>query len=345
MEQYELRQRLDEVEEISGGGTWHVSLYLRESKSIRQAINEMKQEIAEAESIKSDDTQDRVQTALTKIVNALSEYDSTPENGLVVFASPNEVYALDGFPFEVSQNLYHCDSEFVTEPLRGSLGGDGTYGLIVVERGAAAVGVLQSGRVCDVWEQTSRVMGKTQAGGQSQARFERLREEQKRNFYSTVQDMAVSTFGGYDLDGVLIGGTLSSAQEFVEGYVHHEWDVLGTYSVEYATEQGLEELVERAESAIQDSEEKEARRIVEEFFVALRDEQAAYGDELDRAIEYGAVDTLLCTHNVESDRIRDLVERVENKGGEAVVFDATFEKAVMFENMTDGTGAILRFEV
>lgn len=344
MKDHELQAVLDNLSDVSGGGTWHISVYIRPSKRTQQVRNEMAQEMAEAESIKSDDTQERVQSSLSNIRTALDGRD-TPENGMAVFSSPNEVWVLDDLPFEVSQNLYHCGKSFVVDPLYDDYDTSGTYGLIVIERGESAVGVLRRGRVEDATVKESMVMGKTQAGGQSQTRFERLREEQKHEFFKETQQTASTTFQQYDMDGVVIGGTISSAKEFVEDYVPHDWNVIGTYSVEYASEQGLDELVSRASADISDEDEREARDTVEKFFNALRENEAAYGDNLDIAIEYGAVDTLICTRDVGVDRINELAERVENQGGSVVVFDPSFEKGHMFDQMTGGVGAILRFEV
>lgn len=345
MEKYELDAVLDSLKEVGGSGTWHISLYVRPDRNINHARGQMQQEFAEAESIKSDDTRERVQSSLGRLVDAL-DYKETPNNGLVVFTSPNETHVLDDLPFEVSQNLYRCDSQFVLEPLRADFDTGGTYGLVVVERGEAAVGVLSRGRLTAVVEKESRVMGKTQAGGQSQARFERLREQQKHEFFKDVQEIAYGTFKGFDLDGVLIGGTLNTAKEFSESYTNHDWDVLGTYSVQYAGEQGLEELVQRAQSELQDAEGAAAREAVERFFEALRDGEAAYGrEECGEAADYGAIDTLLLSSSLPTTQIREWTQRAEQQGGETVVIPQSFEQGEMFDNISNGYGAILRFEI
>lgn len=344
MEEYELDAVISELEEVQGGGTWHVSLYIRPDKSLQSMSNRLGQEMSEAEAIKSDSTRDRVQSSLQKIRDALSNYRRTPENGLVVFASPKDVHILDDLPFECPDNRYHCGKEFLLEPLQSGFDTGGTYGLIVVERGRAAIGVLNSGRIEGVLEKESQVMGKTKAGGQSQARFERLRENQKHEFFKSVQESAYASWKPYTLDGVVIGGTLDTAKEFEGSYTNHDWRVLGTYSVDHGDKQGLEELVERARDRLLDEDRAEVREMVESFLHGLRDGSAAYGrDDVDEKLGRGRVDTVLISENVDVNEIRDWFEYAEQYGSEVALVPITFEQAEMFENMSGGYGAILRW--
>ena len=340
MEEYELNALLDEIESAGGSGTWHVSLYIRPDKSIQHEASRIVQEQSEAESIKSDSTRKKVQSSLGKMHTALKEYTQTPPNGLVIFASPDSVYVLDDLPFEVSQNLYHCDSSFKVEPLMSDFRVGGEYGLIVVERGRAAIGKLVNGRVTDATETESHVMGKTRAGGQSAQRFARIREKQKENFYKKVASQARSQLS--DVDGVLIGGTLSSAKEFTD-YLWHDVNLLGTFSVEYATEQGLEQLVEKGSSQIESDAEQESRDAVERFLEGVRSGDAEYGREnVVSAIEKGKVGTLILSSNLDVSEIRDLSERVEQMGGDSIVVKPNFEQGKMFEELS-GYGALLRW--
>jgi peptide chain release factor subunit 1 len=344
MEQYELDDVLESAADSGGAGTWHISLYIRPDKSIQSVQNKMHQEMSEAESIKSDDTRERVQQSLERVCLALSEYSETPENGLILFVSPQEKYCLDELPFECPENRYHCGKEFLTEPIEGGIDSADSYGLVVVERGRAAIGVLDSGRVVNVREIESQVMGKTKAGGQSQARFERERERQKHEFFLDVAETATNTFGGYDARGVVIGGTLDTAKEFSREYTGYDWNVLGTYSVDHGDEEGLSELVERAAKAILDEEEGDIRELVQTFLRGVRDGSAAYGkDEVLRKLERGAVDTLLLSTSLESDEISRLSSEAESLGGETVVIDPSFEEAEMFDNISGGYGALLRW--
>lgn len=343
MEDYELGAIIDSLKEKRGGGTWHISVYIRPDKSLSSMQNRIVQEISEAESIKSDDTRDRVQSSLGKIKDALQSYKQTPDNGIILFASPQEVHVLDDLPFECPENRYHCGKEYLLEPLDAGFETGGSFGLIVVERGRAAIGVLDSGRLTNVLEKQSQVMGKQKAGGFSQKRFERLRQEQKENFYQDVQASADACFKSYELDGIVIGGTLSSAKEFADSYVNHDWEILGTYSVDHGDKQGLEELVEKAEAALLEEDRKDERRAVSNFLTAVREGEAEYGrEQVVTMIEQGRVETLLLSSNCDVSDIRALSEQAQNFGSDVVVVSPDFEDAQMFEQLS-GIGAILRW--
>jgi len=344
MKQFELDAIVDSLDNAGGSGTWHISLYIRPDKSIQSVRNRILQEISEAESIKSDDTRERVQSSLEKIDSALSGYEETPENGLVVFASPDSVTVLDSLPFDCPENRYHCGKNFLLDPIRIASDTGGTYGLIVVERGEASVGVLNSGRLESVTEMQSQVMGKTKAGGQSQTRFERVREKQKHEFFKSVQETAENIFSEYGTDGVVIGGTLNTAKEFGESYTAHNWDVLGKYSVDHGDKQGLSELSERAEKRLLEEDEASVREGVRNFLSGLRDDSVSYGQpDVDRALQNGRVELLLLSNHIPAEELRSYTQKAEQYGTSVEIVPDTFENARMFKNISNGYGAILRW--
>jgi len=349
MEEYELRSLLDDLDAVDGRGTWHISLYCRPDRALSQVSNEIRSEYAEAENIKSDDTRKKVQDSLGKIKSALGQMPEMPENGLVLFSSPATVHVLDDLPFEVQENLYHCGKGFQTETLKERLQRGGDYGLLVLEKGEATLGKLAGERVITLTNTESNVMGKTQAGGQSQQRFERERERQKHEFFQEVAEKAKNAFVGEDISGFVVGGTNHTVSDFTSNdYLHYELeeDLIGPYNVEYANEQGLNQLVGKASDAIDEEETKEARQVVADFFDALRSDDAEYGTiPVKQAIEYGAVDTLILTTEVNRGEIETFEKLARNYGTDVVVVETSFEKAEMFQNMTGGVGALLRFQV
>lgn len=340
MEEYELSSYLDVIKADSGRGTWYVTLLIRPDKSLSSMYNRIVQEISEAQSIKSDETRENVESSLKKIRDVLQRYDSTPENGLAIFANPDDIYILDDLPFDVPENRYHCDDEFLVEPLNVNDGG--TYGLVVVERGRAAIGVLTGGAITNVIEKESHVMGKQKAGGQSQKRFERLRENQKHEFYKDVQETAYASWKPYDLDGVVIGGTLTSAKDFADRYTNHNWNVLGTYSVDHGDSQGLSELVSAAQSDILTEEEADIRDDVESFLTAMRNDMAVYGEgETMKFLERGQLETVILSTEVNN--IREIQKTAESFDTAVTVVNPTFEEAKMFQRISSGYGGIRRW--
>jgi peptide chain release factor subunit 1 len=352
---HDLRDRLDRIAAREGEGTELVTLTVPPDADLRSVRDRIADEHAGAANIRSDRTRERVRRALDRVQRELRGYAETPEHGLAAFAGvvdgDLEAHVLEEFPRPLPSSTYRCDDRFHVEPVRAAVEPGERFGLLVVERGGAAVGRLAGDRVVPIRSFDSRVMRSSRAGGQSAERFARERERQAHEFYEEVADVAREAFLGDDpVEGVVVGGTLSTARRFVdEGYLDHRLErrVLGTYGVEYATEQGLEGLVAAAGDDLLDAEHRRARDRLTEFFERLRDDdRVTYGaDAIDRAVEYGAVDELLVADSVDRERRADLETAVDHQGGDTLVVSTETDRGERFARAFDGVGALLRFPV
>lgn len=340
------KEKLDEIESVEGHGTQLVSLYIPEGKSLGSVINRLQSEHAEAENIKSKSTRKNVQRAVKMAINSLRMNNES--NGIVIFAGVDKdgnKHEWNVSNLEVESFIYHCDSEFETEPLREILDDSETFGLVVVERRAATIGKLKGETIVHVRDIDSDAPGKHSAGGFSQQRFERIEEETTENFYETVAQAADDAFD--DIDGLFVGGSNISKDQFTDHLSSTlERELINTYPVEYHGETGLKELVNKASDQIDDLVEMEARNAVEEFFNRLPDDRVTYGRKpTKRAVEMGAVDTLLVGSEKSHPEIPDLIEQTENMGGEVIRIPESFEKGQQFSGPFDGIGALLRYDV
>ncbi|MGL5810159.1 MAG: acVLRF1 family peptidyl-tRNA hydrolase [Nocardioides sp.] len=83
------------------------------------------------------------------------------------------------------------------------------WGVLLVRKGGFAVARLRRQTLIDSKVGRRHVQGKTKAGGQSQQRFARRRDNQARDAYAAAADQAVRVFDGPILDGsapVVAGG-------------------------------------------------------------------------------------------------------------------------------------------
>ncbi|MFB6254819.1 MAG: peptide chain release factor aRF-1, partial [Halobacteriaceae archaeon] len=317
---YEFRKLIEELKEYEGSGTQLVTIYVPPDKLISDVVSHVTQEHSEASNIKSKETRTNVQDALSSIKSRLRYYDAKPpENGLVLFSGAVDTgggqtemitRVLENPPESIESFRYHCDSEFLTEPLEEMLADKGLYGLIVLDRREANIGWLRGKRVEPVKSTTSMVPGKQRKGGQSAQRFARLRLEAIDNFYQEVASMANDLFvpERHELDGVLVGGPSPTKDEFLDGdYLHHEIQdqVLGKFDVAYTDESGLYDLVDAAEETLADAELMEDKSIMEDFFKELNaGDLATYGFEQTRKnLMMGAVETLLISEDLRKDVI------------------------------------------
>ncbi|MFB6123420.1 MAG: peptide chain release factor aRF-1 [Haloferacaceae archaeon] len=315
---YEFRKVIEDLREYEGSGTQLVTIYVPPDKQISDVVAHVTQEHSEASNIKSKQTRTNVQDALTSIKDRLRYYDTyPPDNGLVIFSGAVDAgggqtdmvtKVLESPPQPIQSFRYHCDSDFLTEPLEEMLSDKGLFGLIVLDRREANVGWLKGKRVEPVKSTSSLVPGKQRKGGQSAQRFARLRLEAIDNFYQEVAGMANDLFvpKRHELDGVLVGGPSPTKDEFLDGdYLHHELQdhVVGKFDVAYTDESGLYDLVDAAQEVLADQEVMKDKAEMEEFFENLHTgELATYGfEQTRRNLVMGSVDRLLISEDLRKD--------------------------------------------
>ncbi|MEF8938078.1 MAG: peptide chain release factor aRF-1, partial [Halovenus sp.] len=268
-QKYEFQKVIEELEDYRGSGTQLVTIYIPPDKQISDVVAHVTQEHSEASNIKSKDTRTNVQDALKSIKDRLKYYEVyPPDNGMVIFSGAIDsgggrtemiTRVLESPPQPIQSFRYHCDSEFLTQPLADMLTDKGLFGLIVLDRREANVGWLKGKRVEAVKSASSLVPGKQRKGGQSAQRFARLRLEAIDNFYQEVAGMANDLFveKRHDMNGILVGGPSPTKDEFLDGdYLHHELGdmVLGKFDVAYTDESGLKDLVDAAEEVLAEHE-------------------------------------------------------------------------------------------
>ena len=317
-QKYEFQKVIEELKDYRGSGTQLVTIYIPPERNISDVVAHVTQEHSEASNIKSKETRTNVQDALKSIKDRLKYYDvKPPENGMVIFSGAVDsgggqtemiTRVLESPPQPIESFRYHCDAEFLTEPLAEMMGDKGLFGLVVLDRREANVGWLRGKRVEPVKSATSLVPGKQRKGGQSAQRFARLRLEAIDNFYQEVAGMANDLFVDqrHEMDGVLVGGPSPTKDEFLDGdYLHHELQdmVLGKFDVAYTDESGLHDLVDAADEVLAEHEVLEDKQTMEQFFEQLHDgNKATYGFNATREnLMMGAVETLLISEDLRKD--------------------------------------------
>ena len=317
-QRYEFQKVIEDLKEYEGSGTQLVTIYIPDDRQVSSVVEHVTQEHSEASNIKSKQTRTAVQDALTSIKDRLRYYDTyPPDNGMVIFSgaidtgggrSEMVTKVLESPPEPIQSFRYHCDSDFLTEPLEEMMGDKGLFGLIVLDRREANVGWLKGKRVEPVKSASSLVPGKQRKGGQSAQRFARLRLEAIDNFYQEVAGMANDLFveDRHEMDGILVGGPSPTKDEFLDGdYLHHELQdmVLGKFDVSYTDESGLYDLVDAAQDVLDQYDVMQDKSEMEEFFRELHDGNlATYGFEATREnLVMGAVDRLLISEDLRRD--------------------------------------------
>ncbi len=341
---YEFKRMLEELEKYQGRGTELISVYIPPKRPISDVIAYLRDEYGTSSNIKSKTTRKNVMSAIESIMSRLKYFKMPPPNGLVVFVGHVQkrgdqtemVSHLMEPPEPVQSFIYRCDSKFYLEPLKSMLGDKDVYGLLVIDRKEATIGLLRGTRVIPVKHLESMVPSKHHQGGQSSRRFERLIEQAVHEFFKRVGDKANEVFLNEKLSGIIVGGPGSTKEMFVNGdYLHHELKkkIVDLFDTGYTDEYGLHELANKAAKTIEQLELYKERKLLNQFFREIRKPDgglAIYGEkEVRQALESGAVDTLLISDGLRKYRVtwrcpqcgKEIVETVKGQIPEKVCPD------------------------
>lgn len=269
---------MSELASKEGRGTELVSLYVPPKKPIHEVIANLREEWGTAGNIKSDTTRNHVQDALTKTMQRLKLYRSSPDTGLVIFSGAlptnglgSEVVNLYEIvpPKPVTAYLYQCDDHFHLEWLKDMLREEKVYGLLSIDASEAGLGILSGDRLEIPDLMTSGISGKTRKGGQSARRYERGREMELTYYFNRVGEHATRVFiDSGKVTGMIIGGPGPTKEEFLKGgYLHYELQkkVLVVLDTSYSGREGVRELVDKASDTLQDVRLVEEKKLVQKF--------------------------------------------------------------------------------
>ena len=314
-----IKKLIKHLEGIRGRHTELISLYIPSGYNIQEIMSMLRQEYALTQNVKSRVTRHNVLDALEKIMNHLKLFKKTPPNGLIIFCgnvsqregqSDIELWSVEP-PQPLGQKIYWCDQTFVLDPLKDMIREKEVYGLIVLDASGADIGFLKGKKVILEKHVDSLVPGKTTKGGWSQARYQRIRDEAIKEHLKKTGEIASKIFKTErELKGIIIGGPGPLKEKFNEGdFLDYQLKEkrLGIVNTSYTGIQGLEELVKRGEDLIEGASIVKERRLMENFFNHLRkdDGLSIYGlEEVKRALNMGAVDTLLISEEYDWVRVK-----------------------------------------
>src|SRR3989344_5499277 len=353
-----LEEQIEELEAVRGQHTELVTVMIPIGFNIHAVSNQLEAERSTAENIKSKQTRHAVMDAIDMIVRELKKYKQTPPNGIAFFAgnvsekegtSDVKIWAIEP-PKVLKVRMYRCDKNFVTEPLREILQTEEVYGLLVIDRQQATIGLLEGKKIDVIRKLTSGVPGKVRAGGQSSQRFERITEGLAKEFFRRVSEgMKEIFFDMPRLKGILVGGPIPTKEEFLELgdlVTKLKEKVIAVKDIGYVDEHGLKLLVEASEEDISKQELIVEKDMITKFFEILgkHREKAVYGFEKTKlALERGAVDTLLISKDLPKEQMKELEKEAEAIGSKVVIISTEHPDGQQFYNLTKGVGATLRY--
>lgn len=356
----QLQELVSLLGSIRGMHTELVTVLIPAGTNIYQVSNQLSAEASTADNIKSKATRTAVVTALETIIRKLKEYKQTPKNGLALYCGnvsekeggqDIQIWAYEP-PKPLNVRIYRCDKVFVLEPLKEMLEVDEVFGLLVIDRQQATIGILEGKQIKVLRVLTSGVPGKVRAGGQSAQRFARVTEGLAKEFFRRVSEaMKEIFFDMPKLKGLLVGGPIPTKEDFLdegELVTKLKEKVIAVKDIGYVDEHGLELLVEQSWEDIAQQELIKEKNILTKFFDTLgkKREKATYGYEKTKvALERGAVELLLISDKLPKDQIKELEALAEASSCEVVIIGTENQDGEQFLNLTSGVGAVLRFQI
>ncbi|MBU4502255.1 MAG: hypothetical protein KKA79_06670, partial [Nanoarchaeota archaeon] len=173
-EKLELKRFIRKLKKIRGRHTELVSVYIPAGYELVKIIHHLQEEQGTAANIKDAKTRKNVIDSLERMIRHLRLFKKTPPHGLAVFSGNAseqtnkidiQVWSVEP-PLPLNFRMYRCDQTFMIEPLEDIMEHRETYGLIVLDRREATVGLLIGNTIKEIASETSNVPGKTRAGGQ-----------------------------------------------------------------------------------------------------------------------------------------------------------------------------------
>ena len=328
---YKLRKTLDELSDKTGRGTELISLYVPPKKALYDVINQLQNEQGTASNIKSDLTRTHVLDALSRVIQKLKLYKKSPERGLVIFcgALPPEgggalgsevikVYELEP-PKELQTFLYRCDDHFHVDILKDMLKDDNLIGLLAIDTKDAGWGLLHGDKLEVLSQSSSGVAGKHRQGGQSQRRFERLREMQLNEYFNRIAQTTREYFVDiYKIKGLIVAGPGPTKEDFVkDNYLEYRLKdmILATLDCSYAGAEGVREAFVKAEDVLADFRMVEEKKLIEKLFSLINNQSglAVYGlDDIIELLQNNVIETLIITDDTNLHRLEIKCNRCQH---------------------------------
>ena len=371
LELYEFNQKLEELGNCKGRATELISLYIPPTKMIHDIAAYLRNEASQSANIKSKSTRKNVSAAIESIAARLKAYKKPPEKGMVFFVGhvdrgSNQTSMMQDvvIPPETIQTFtYRCDNRFFLKPLEEMKEVKEQYGLIVIDRSEATIGLLKGSVVKSLKHMFSQVPSKHGKGGQSKRRFERLIEEAAHEWYKRIAETSLELFSSTNIKSILIGGPGATKDFFNSNeYLNHELQklVMGTFDIGYTDETGLKELVAKASTRLEEVQLVKEKKLMKRFMkevISPKGKLSCYGiTQVQKALSMGAVNILLISELYEKDNpeinandggsfVKKLAEMANSSSAEVFIISTDTEEGTSLRKAFNGLAAILRYPI
>lgn len=213
------------------------------------------------------------------------------------------------------------------------------------------MGYIRGTSIKIIKEFTSGVHSKHKAGGQSQARFERLMKEAEKRFYRRVAVYFNNEFVTMEkLQGIFVGGAGNSKLSFVSDKTidyRLRPKILNTIDLPYdGGYEGIRALVNKTTNQMKEVRYIQEKNIVQKFMKELSKDTglALYGhEEIKKALIHEAVNTLIIAGT--SKKNTEIISEINDSKVKIEFISTETESGEMIHKSFGGIVAIARYKL
>jgi len=149
-------------------------------------------------------------------------------------------------------------------------------------------------------------------GGQSALRFARLRLEKRQNYVRKVAETAGQMFLSNDrcnVAGIILAGSADFKNVLYDSEVFDQRlvaKVIKTVDVSYGGENGFNQAIELCAETLANVKFIQEKKLISKYFEEISQDTGKFCFGIDdtlKALEMGAIETLICFENLETDRL------------------------------------------
>lgn len=358
VEIWKVKKLIKSLQKARGNGTSMISLIIPPGDQVSRVTKMLADEYGTASNIKSRVNRLSVLGAITSVQQRLKLYSKVPPNGLVVYCGTivtdegkEKKVNIDFEPFKaINTSLYLCDNKFHTEALTALLADDNRFGFIVMDGNGALFGTLQ-GNTRDVLHKfTVDLPKKHGRGGQSALRFARLRMEKRHNYVRKVAETATTLFISNDkpnISGLIMAGSADFKTELSQSDMFDprlQSKIIKLVDVSYGGENGFNQAIELSAESLSNVKFIQEKKLINSYFEQISQDTGKFCFGIDdtlRALEMGAVETLICWENLD---IQRYVLKNHSSGEEKILHLSAEQEKDMTHFTDKETGVELELE-
>ena len=306
---------------VRGNGTSMISLIIPPGDQISRVNKMLSEEYSTAINIKSRVNRLSVMSAIISVQQKLKLYSKVPENGLILYGgtildehNKEKKLTFDIKPIKaINTSLYLCDNKFHTDILSSLLEKDEKTGFIIVDGKGLLIGQLNGNRSEILTKLSVNLPKKHGRGGQSAARFGRIRLEKRNHFLKKIAEISSQHFipDGQkpNIQGLIIGGSSEFKNELNSSELLDERlrvKLIQIIDLSYGGEAGFNQAIEYSSSILSDVKFIKEKKLLQSYFDEINKDTGKYIYGAPETVEMlisGAIEKLILWENFEMIRV------------------------------------------